>query len=48
MKKRAFENENLKIQSSHKCKARKKFRRAAYDLYVSKEFFMQRSSWDEI
>jgi hypothetical protein len=38
----------IKIQSSPKCKARKKFRRAAYDLYVSKKFFMQRSSWDEI
>ena len=38
----------LKIQSSPKCKAREKFRRAAYGLYVSKEFFSQRSSWDEI
>jgi hypothetical protein len=40
--------EPLKIQSSPKCKARKKFRRATYDLYVSKKFFMQRSSWDEM
>ncbi|MEO7623650.1 MAG: hypothetical protein ABIS30_11360, partial [Gallionella sp.] len=32
-----------KIQSSPKCKARKKIRRAAYGLYVSKKFFMQRS-----
>jgi hypothetical protein len=40
--------EPLKIQSSPKCKARKKFRRAAYVLYVSKEFFPQRSSWDEM
>ncbi len=38
----------LKIQSSPKCKAREKFRRAAYALYVSKKFFPQRSSWDEI
>jgi hypothetical protein len=35
--------EPLKIQSSPKCKARKKFRRAAYVLDVSKKFFMQRS-----
>jgi len=40
--------EPLKIQSSPKCKARGKFRRAAYVLYVSKKFFTQRSSWDEI
>ena len=40
--------EPLKIQSSPKCKAWKKFRSAAYDLYVSKKFFTQRSSWDEI
>jgi hypothetical protein len=33
----------LKIQSSPKCKARKKFRCAAYDLYVSKKVFPQRS-----
>src|SRR5665811_1020202 len=33
----------LKIQSSPKCKARKKFRRAAYGLYVSKKYFTQRS-----
>jgi hypothetical protein len=26
----------------------KKFRRAAYVLYVSKKFFPQRSSWDEM
>jgi|GEM_PF-4221830 hypothetical protein len=38
----------LKIQSSPKCKARKKFRRAVYDGYVSKKFFTQRSSWDEM
>ncbi len=38
----------LKIQSSPKCKAREKFRRVAYALYVSKKFFPQRSSWDEI
>ncbi len=38
----------LKIQSSPKCKAREKFRSAAYVLYVSKKFFPQRSSWDEI
>jgi hypothetical protein len=31
------------MQSSPKCKARKKFRRAAYRLYVSKKFFTQRS-----
>ena len=31
------------MQSSPKCKARKKFRRAAYGLYVSKKFFTQRS-----
>ena len=31
--------EPLKIQSSPKCKARKIFRRAAYGVYVSKEFF---------
>ncbi len=36
----------LKIQSSPKCKAREKFRSAAYDRYVSKKFFPQRSSWD--
>jgi hypothetical protein len=35
--------EPLKIQSSPKCKARKKLRRAAYVLYVSKKFFTQRS-----
>jgi hypothetical protein len=29
----------LKIQSSPKCKARKKFRSAAYVQYVSKKFF---------
>ena len=29
-------------------KAREKFRRAAYELYVSKKFIPQRSSWDEI
>ena len=40
--------EPLKIQSSPKCKERKKFRRAAYALYVSKKFFTQRRSWDEI
>jgi hypothetical protein len=39
---------SLKIQSSPKCKARKKFRSAAYDVYVSKKFFTQRNSWDEI
>jgi hypothetical protein len=33
-----------KIQSSLKCKAWKKFRRAAYEGYASKEFFPQRSS----
>ena len=38
----------LKIQSSPKCKAREKFRRAAYVLYASKKFFPQRSSWDEM
>ena len=38
----------LKILSSPKCKAREKFCRAAYGLYVSKKFFSQRSSWDEI
>jgi hypothetical protein len=38
----------LKIQSSPKCKAREKFRRAAYVLYASKKFFPQRSSWDGI
>jgi hypothetical protein len=32
-----------KIQSSPKCKACKKFCRAAYDLYVSKKFFTQLS-----
>jgi hypothetical protein len=37
-----------KIQSSPKCKAREKFRSAAYYLYVSKKFFPQRSSWDEM
>jgi hypothetical protein len=31
------------MQSSPKCKARKKFRCAAYGLYVSKKFFTQRS-----
>jgi hypothetical protein len=31
------------MQASRIAAARKKFRRAAYDLYVSKEFFMQRS-----
>jgi len=31
--------EPLKIQSSPKCKAWKKFRSAAYGLYVSKKFF---------
>jgi hypothetical protein len=41
-------NEPLKIQSSPKCKARKKFRRAAYVGYVSKKFFTQHSSWDEM
>jgi hypothetical protein len=25
-----------------------KFRPAAYELYVSKKFFLQRSRWDEI
>jgi hypothetical protein len=35
--------EPLKIQSSPKCKAWKKFRRATYVLYVSKKFFSQRS-----
>src|SRR5450759_1964365 len=40
--------EPLKIQSSPKCKARKKFRRSAYVRYVSKKFFTQRSSWDEM
>ncbi len=34
----------LKIQSSPKCKARKKFHSAAYDLYVSKKFFPQYNS----
>jgi hypothetical protein len=48
MKKRGSENEDMKIQSSPKCKARKKFRSAAYGLYVSKKLFSQRSSWDEI
>ncbi len=38
----------LKIQSPPKCKAWKKFYSAAYGLYVSKEFFLQHSSWDEI
>jgi len=38
----------LKIQSSPKCKAWKKFRSAAYGVYVSKKFFPQHSSWDEI
>jgi hypothetical protein len=38
----------LKIQSSPKCKALKKFRSAAYRLYVSKKFIPQRNSWDEI
>jgi hypothetical protein len=33
-----------KIQSSLKCKARGKFRSAAYGLYVSKKFFPQHSS----
>ena len=33
----------LEIQSSPKCKAQKKFRSAAYRVYVSKEFFSQRS-----
>ncbi len=37
-----------KIQSSPKCKAWEKFRRAAYGVYVSKKFFPQHSSWDEI
>ena len=41
-------SETLEIQSSPKCKARKKFRSATYGLYVSKKFFSQRSSWDEI
>ena len=40
--------EPLKIQSSPKCKAREKFRRAAYGVYVSKKFFPQRSSWDKM
>jgi hypothetical protein len=40
--------EPLKIQIAPKCKARKKFSRAAYVLYVSKKFFPQRSSWDEM
>jgi hypothetical protein len=40
--------EPLKIQSSPKCKARQKIRRAAYVVYVSKKFFQQRSSWDEM
>jgi hypothetical protein len=35
--------EPLKIQSSPKCKAREKFRRATYGLYVSEKFFSQRS-----
>ncbi|HEY4696538.1 MAG TPA: hypothetical protein VIH29_00835 [Gallionella sp.] len=39
MKKRTFENERLKIQSSPKCKAREKFRRAAYNQHASKKFF---------
>src|ERR1019366_1977524 len=39
---------SLKIQSSPKCKARKKFRSAAYDVYVSQQVFTQRTSWDEI
>ena len=38
----------LEIQSSPKCKAREKFRRATYVEYVSKKFFPQRRSWDEI
>jgi hypothetical protein len=38
----------LKIQSSPKGKARKKFRRAAYEQYVSQKFIPQRSIWDEI
>jgi len=40
--------EPLKIQSSPKCKAREKFRSAAYGVYASKKFFLQHSSWDEI
>ena len=40
--------EPLKIQSSPKCKAREKFRRAAYGVNVSKKFFPQHSNWDEI
>jgi len=43
MKNRTFEKEGLKIQSSPKCKARKKFCRATYGGYVSKKFFSQRS-----
>jgi hypothetical protein len=39
---------SLKILSSPKCKARKKFRRAAYGLYASKKFFTQQSCWNEI
>jgi hypothetical protein len=35
--------EPLKIQSSPKCKARKKFRSAAYGVYASKKFFLQHS-----
>src|ERR1039458_4460867 len=35
--------EPLKIQSLPKCKARKKFCRAAYGVYASKKFFPQRS-----
>ena len=38
----------LKIQSSPKCAAREEFSRAAYGVYVSKKFFLQHSSWDEI
>jgi len=33
----------LKIQSPSKCKAWRKFRSAAYGLYVSKKFFSQHS-----
>jgi hypothetical protein len=38
-----FENGDMKIQSSPKCKARNEFRSAAYGLYLSKELFSQRS-----
>jgi len=38
----------IKFQSSPKCKAREEFCSAAYGVYVSKKFFPQHSSWDEI